>query len=314
MSPLTVPKPVDRGEWLRARHPYANASSIAALFDEHEFMTLADLTVEKLAAEPIEVPETAAMRRGRLMEPMLASWWEEEHGVALYEPDVMYVNGRVMATLDRQPVGNDDLGVECKSTSKLIDEPLPYWWWQAQAQMSCADLEAVDIAAYTGDHDFHLYPIRRDDDAIKALHEAAENFLASIDLGMIPEGVTLGWEHYRALHPVAEPDLTVELDDDGLALLVGWEQIRRVRLSAEKEEETAKGAVAALLGSASAAVYAGREVVTWRNNRDGSRMDWKAAALTLAEMVGVSELELIEAHTQPTPGARVLRPTKALLG
>ena len=78
----------------------------------------------------------AATRRGQHLEPAIAEWWSDEHGIALYEPDVMYARGPILATLDRRIVGNDTDAVEIKTTAKHVTRPERYWWWQVQAQMS----------------------------------------------------------------------------------------------------------------------------------------------------------------------------------
>ena len=89
--------------------------------------------------EPLEPVDdgNAATRRGQYLEGAIAEWWSDEHGIALYEPDVMYVRGPILATLDRRIVGNDTDAVEIKTTAKHVAGPERYWWWQMQAQMYC---------------------------------------------------------------------------------------------------------------------------------------------------------------------------------
>ena len=127
----TINRPPDRDEWLTARRPYFNASAAAALFHEHPFLTLAEVVRAKLEPNLLGV-ENAAMRRGRHLEQAIAGWWSEEHGIALYEPEVMYVAGPLLATLDRRIVGNDTEAVEIKTTAKHVSGPERYWWWQVQ--------------------------------------------------------------------------------------------------------------------------------------------------------------------------------------
>lgn len=305
MSTLTIPKPGHRQEWLEARHPFVNASSCAALFDEHPFLSRADLAAEKLAPGPVDGGENVHMRRGRLLEPACAAWWEEETGVALVEPDVLYVKGRIMATLDRIPVGVSGVGVECKATSKPPHElPLRYWWWQAQAQMHAADLERVEIVAFAGDHAFHPIRVDREEAAIDALVKAADEFMSFIDMGMWPEGVAPRYEHVVQRFPEHRPGRAVELDAEGVALLRRLQAATEVRLQAEKDEALAKAAVADMLGEAEAATYGGVEVATWRNNRPTSRVDYRA--------LESAHPEVVEEFRREVPGARVLRVTRGL--
>jgi predicted phage-related endonuclease len=87
----TIPKPDDRAEWLAARRPYVGASEIAALFDEHPFLTVAELATRKLVDEPDG--ENQAMARGRFLEDAVARWWAEDRGVTLTEPVELFVYG-----------------------------------------------------------------------------------------------------------------------------------------------------------------------------------------------------------------------------
>jgi putative phage-type endonuclease len=145
VSGSTIARPPDTADWLEARRPYFNASAAAALFHEHPFLTLAGVVHSKLEPGVGDV-ENAAMRRGRHLEAAIASWWSEEHGLALYEPDVMYAAGPLLATLDRRIVGTDTDALEIKTTAKYVTGPERYWWWQVQAQMYCADLHRVHVA------------------------------------------------------------------------------------------------------------------------------------------------------------------------
>jgi predicted phage-related endonuclease len=61
----------DREEWLKLRRQDVTASSIAALFGEHPYVTIAQLVLEKAGVD-LEKPETAVMRRGRWLEYAVA--------------------------------------------------------------------------------------------------------------------------------------------------------------------------------------------------------------------------------------------------
>ena len=100
------------------------------------------------------------------LEPAIANWWSDDHGLAVVEPDVLYVRGSIMATLDRRIVGNDTDAVEVKSTAKYVSRPERYWWWQCQAQCYAADLERVHLAVLDASMSLSNYVVERDDEAI----------------------------------------------------------------------------------------------------------------------------------------------------
>lgn len=65
------------GEWLRWRQEDITASRVAALFDQHPFLTRERLATD-LRGEPTQVT-TSAMRRGRILEPAVAAALAEDY-------------------------------------------------------------------------------------------------------------------------------------------------------------------------------------------------------------------------------------------
>src|SRR5690349_5812461 len=85
----TIPKPSDRAAWLDARAPFIGASEVSALLGRHPFVRASRLALEK--NNGASRPETPAMRRGRYLEAAVANMWSDDHGLALVEPDVLYL-------------------------------------------------------------------------------------------------------------------------------------------------------------------------------------------------------------------------------
>lgn len=304
MSVTTIDRPAERPDWLALRHKYANASDAAAYVGKHPFKTLADIAVEKLSAEPpAEIVGNRAIDRGNRLEPVVADWWAEEHGVSIYEPKVLYVCGRMMATLDRAIVGNDTDALEIKTTAKETDGVLDYWWWQAQAQMLCADRQRIHFAVLDASMDLCSYTVERDDEAIAALVAAVEQAWEFLSIGMVPEGVELTYDHVKALHPEAE-EKAVPVADEEFSVVVRWAQLRAERLAIEKAEDAAKAEVARLFGDAAVLVYDDKPIATWKNPKPSDTFD-KAA-------FEADYPDLVAKYTVKKPGARRLLPTKAL--
>lgn len=76
---IEVITPKDRAAWLRARGKDVTASTVAALFDCHPFISLLELWAAKTGRLPREDQETDAMRRGRLLEPVAVQILREDH-------------------------------------------------------------------------------------------------------------------------------------------------------------------------------------------------------------------------------------------
>lgn len=298
----TIPKPTDRQEWLNLRRPYANASDAGVYMGCHPFRTLADLAVEKLTGE--DTATNRAMDRGNRLEDAVAEWWAAENLVSVHSPQVMYLNGRVLATLDRRIDGNDTDGVEVKTTSQHVDRVEPYWWWQAQAQCHAADLLRVHFAVLDGSMDLACYTVERDDEAIAALLAEVGRVWSFLDLGMVPEGAEVGADHTARLYPQHTAGEFVEADDDLLAVVERWAEARERRLAAEKEEEAAKDLLLPRIAGAEGVQRNGLPVLTWRASKATTKPDWKA--------LEADHPDLVAKYRREVPGARRLLPVKAL--
>jgi len=61
------------------------------------------------------------------------------------------------------------------------------------------------------------------------------------------------------------------------------------------------------IGDADAMTYDGRQILTFRANKDSPKTDWRAVATALN-----APADLIQANTTSAPGARVLRLAKEI--
>lgn len=302
---LTVPRPADRGAWLRERHPFFGASAAGALYGVHPHLDLADVVAEKMAPEAIDNGQTEAMERGDRLEPVLLEWWGDRHGLRVVPSEVLYVNGRLMATLDGEIVGNPESWVEAKTTREVWDEVPPHVYWQVTAQ-AAASGKRGECTVVWFDAELRLKEalVKPAPEHVADVLDRAERFMAFIDLGMTPEGVALTAEHLTTMFPAPEVGKWVDLDEAGRDAIIEWEAARQARIDAEKREKAAKDVVANLLADAEGARFNGLPVATWRANKPSERFSAKA------HQIGAPECHA--AHTVMTPGARVLRATKEL--
>jgi predicted phage-related endonuclease len=257
----TIPRPA-HDEWLELRHHYWNASEASVLVGLHPFATLADVAVRKIT-KAVDEPNRA-MTRGIYLEAPIAEWWSQEHGIAVYEPDELYVFDDVMATLDRRLVGSSTDLLEIKTTSQHVHGVGLSWWWQGQAQLLATGAERVHFAIVDGSMDLQSYEVEKDLDAMAEIAERASKVMAFIRRGEMPPEAELSYKHHEALHPRPVGG-TVDLDDDTAEAVAELVRIRSERRAIEALEEEVKTVIAAALGDASGGVWEGREIVTWRS-------------------------------------------------
>jgi hypothetical protein len=299
----TVPKPEDRLEWLRARVPYFNASSAGALYGVHPHQNLGDVATEKLTPVSDE-GQTEAMERGVRLEPFLLDWFGDRHGVKVETPNLLYVAGRLMATIDGEPVGESDTWVEAKTTSHRWDTVPDHVYWQAVAQGAASGKSTCHVVWIDADMQFKEAIVVPAPAHMADVLERAERFMDFIDLGMVPEGVELSAENLTKMFPEPVAGKFADVDDAGLTAIVRWEQLRQDRLAAEKAEAEAKDEVARLIADAEGARHDGRLIATWRANKASERF--------IARAHEADAPECHAAFKRTVPGARVLRATREL--
>jgi len=313
MDRFTIPKPAGRRDWLIARHrdpatglKWANASDAATFMAANPHATIADLAVTYLSPEaPDEEPETEDMERGNRCEPMLLKWWEDKHGIAVVTPDVMFGCGRLLATIDGQPVGIDDLGIEAKTSKDYWgSEPPEKVFWQCVAQTICTGWSAIDVPWLDASMRFKCHRFVPTDGDREALLKRIDEVLAYIDMGMVPEGAHLTAAHVTSLHPVAITGYSVDLSPVELAAIGEWEALRQRRLAAKKAEDEAGAKVRSLIGDAEDARWNDTPVVSWKNSKSSEKVDWKS--------LEADHPELVDRYRRVVPGARRLTPLKAL--
>jgi predicted phage-related endonuclease len=259
----TIARPPNVEEWLDLRHRYWNASEAAVLADEHPFTTLADVSVRKLT-RAIDEPNRA-QARGQYLEAAIADWWADDHGVQLYEPDDLYVNGVVMATLDRRIVGSDTDAVEIKTTARRVTEPEGYWWWQCQAQCLAVGLQRVHLAVLDRSMDLATFVVEADVNAMTFIAEEATKVMAYIRRGEIPPDASLHYRHFERLHP-RHDDSIAEFTDDLAADVAALARVRDQRRRLDSQENELKDRITAALGSAGVGMWEGKRIVIWRSS------------------------------------------------
>lgn len=274
MTVLTIPKPPHgSAEWLAVRWKdelglaRISASVAAAVHGEHRWTSAADLAAELLAPNAPE-PKAAnrAMERGNALEPALLAWAGDQLGANVTTPDVLYVAGRMIATLDGI-VGSVDapaLVVEAKTsrdrwTGNLSDT----WRWQGVQQAICAGVDRVMWVVLDGALDLHLYEQIVEPWETTHHSQKVEEFLAAIDMGFAPPFVSLSLAHVAQRHP--EPtEVSVELPDEAAQIITDLSNAKQTVRAAKDIEDRLKAALASLIGDAEVGRLHGDTVVTWR--------------------------------------------------
>lgn len=292
MTTFTIPKPEHgSADWLRVRWvddttglKRVSASNAAAVHGEHRYTTKAALAAELLAVEPPQPKQaTEAMARGNTLEPALISWLgqqlADQNMTVHVADDVMYVAGRMIATLDAV-VFDGPLAApgECKTTKDLWRGELsPTWHWQGVQQAICTDSDIVWWAILDGDLRLHLHRQDVTADDKRAHTTAVEEFLSWIDMGVFPPDASPSAADIATVYPQAEAGSSVAFSDDDMQWISELRQAKAEVKKWQAAEKAAQGEIARLLGDAETGLHNGQPVVTWKTQ---TRAEYTVAAST----------------------------------
>lgn len=278
-------------EWLAVRWRDENglarisASSAAAVHNQHPYMSATQLAIQLLKDEPPQPQsENRAMQRGNTLEAPIRDWAAQLLGTPLTTPQVMHAyeedGVRLVATIDAVTDTGDVH--EIKTTRKRWDGKLPpMWYWQGVQQAICANVDAITWVIFDSDLDiqFHKQKVTSDE---KRLHiEACRNYLAAIDMGMVPDGSEIRYEDVAQLHEGNGG--TTDLDT-GFAVLVQEYKEHQAEIDRHQQRlDEIKTEVCAAMKDAEFARVGGRVIATWksatRNSFDSKRFEAEHPAL-----------------------------------
>lgn len=265
-------------EWLLLRNRIDGkcvfgASEIPALMGASDYETPMDLAIRKLQ-EPVVTEPNEAMVRGTYLEPSLISYAESLLGKIIV-PEVMYQNGRVIATLDGL-TENGKLIIEAKTTNSwsLNDDELPIaWQWQAQAQMFCTDLTKVMFVILDRNMRLGFVEIEANSQMIWELSEKAHEFGSLIDDDKIPDE-PLTTKQVGILYP--ESNGTRELEPSEISILEMWQASKLALADAEKTEQECRDALINVLRETETATVMGQKVISYKTQKGRTSIDTKA--------------------------------------
>tara|TARA_R100001443_G_scaffold74300_1_gene82076 strand:- start:517 stop:1467 length:951 start_codon:yes stop_codon:yes gene_type:complete len=172
-----LPKP---DGWFEARMKGLGGSDIAAVLGLSKWSSPMDVWAAKRGLSE-EIPETNAMRRGRLLESAIATWYQEETGYEVVDGEEMPIVGPkpfMLASPDRYvSAGKSRFGLEIK-TARSVDgwgedlgSGVPvYYATQAAWYMACTNIDRWDFAVlFLVNDEFRRYTLVRNKKTEKKL-------------------------------------------------------------------------------------------------------------------------------------------------
>lgn len=303
-----------REAWLADRRTCITGTDVAAILGVSRFSSPIKVYLDKKGLSET-TGENEAMIWGRRLEIPILEAYAEQEGVELQFADsyaLLRVPGFPIlgATLDAVRT-IDNAPVDAKNTRNRGDEWGPagsdqipvYYAAQLAVQMMVQNSDFADLAVLFHGSEFVPYRIHRDRDTEE----------------MIKERVSIWW--HRHIDKDCPPDVdgsdssseylkkrfarSTEITREATPEVLQWIKTRRETGAMIDELETqkkeAENLIKAYLGDAQAIPG----LVTWKNNKDGSKIDYQKA---FEHLVSEQDRErLLAPFVVSYPGARVLR-------
>lgn len=258
--------------WLRHRKEGIGGSDAPGITGMDPFSSRLKVYLDKTSALPPQ-EYTPAMAFGHRAEPMIREWFTEVTGVKtslrgllrsrqdpwqLYTPDAFTDDGGLL---------------EIKTTSVYMARE-----WADGAVTDRSAIQGmhglkvtgrthVYIAALVGP-ELHVRRLERDDVLIDDLTAIEGEFWHGHVLAQVPpefgrHAADPGL--IKRLHPVADPNEAVVLDDGAVADLEEYRSLGAQIKELKAQQDAAQARVCAALGSAESGLIDDKSVVTWRN-------------------------------------------------
>lgn len=277
--------------WLAARwkneqgFARISASNAAAVHNEHPFMSAAQLAVELLKEHP-PTPgvENRAMQRGNTLEEPIRDWAGKLLGTPLITPCVMYAyeedGVRLVATIDA--VNEKKEVFEIKTKRGRWNRQLPrYWYWQGVQQAICANVDKIDWVVFDSDLDIQFLTQVVTSDEKRTHIEACRNYLAAIDMGMIPDGAETTYSDVSDLY--AGDGSSVSLTENQAALVVSYLAAQKYISEMQAQADKMKTSLCEAMKDAEYAHLNGDVQITWKSAKrtsfDSKRFEAEHPAL-----------------------------------
>lgn len=285
------------------------ATDIAGIVGVSPYRTPIEVYQEKAGeSEPVE--QTWRMRMGQILEDAIADAYSESTGRKLAKMSTVRHKRYpfLYAHPDRRIIGEPGL-VEIKATerrSSYDDGPPPAVRVQCQWQMALTERLFCDVAVLSGTSGIDIHTVKRDQDLIDALTEAAVTFWQDHVAAGVPPTVD-GTDAYRrylvAAHPREEVEEVVATAEQVLML----DELKAATGSvkaAEQHKALVENRIREAMGPAGR-LLAPNAVVTYR--QEAPRPSWKDIADVLARATRSDLATYVAADVEGKEGPRVLR-------
>jgi len=299
------------------RATYLGGSDIASVLGVSPWQSAFMLYQKKIGdfSEEVTPAKNKLFARGKRWEPIVVEMLIDELHDRGHEVEIIAQNQRykdaefdfLAAEIDLELlVDGEEVNAEAKTVNPFAakfwgeqgtDNIPVYYAAQVMYGMMIKPRKRCIVAALTGfDDKPRIHFVERDDEIITGIRARALEFLNRVQTRTPPEPTTL--EDVAFLYP-RDAGNTLEADAEALAMYDDLKLLRGDLDGLEAEIEGLKTKLKLRMGDASALMFNGKPLVTWKSNKDIQKTDWKA----VSEAMKATQ-DTINQFTKTMPGAR----------
>ena len=264
------------------RAKFIGASEIAAVCGQSPWETPLDVWMRKTGRKgPTDSNEP--MYWGIKLEPLVAERFAEGNNLKVRNWAKAYErqSAHMGAHVDRLIEGTD-MVLECKTCNTFSDWPKedeipPYYYLQCQQILYCASRSRCWLAVLVGGQEYKQYPVDRDEETIKAMVSAAQQFWGFVERNTPPPAININDLEQLMFGKIVSGKMLIPQDhEDTLHRLVG----ARAHLKAiTTEKQDLEFEIKNVMQESAVMVdIKGTPLVTWKQNKDRVVTDHQGAA------------------------------------
>lgn len=279
---LVYTKDMSQEEWLEWRRKGIGGSEAAAICGLNKYTSPLAVYLDKLGELP-PLEDNPKMKAGRMLEPLIADWFEEETGYRVMQQHSIFQHPDhpfMLANIDRWIIG-ENAGLEIKNTSEFNrkdwfdgqEEVIPVAYQiQANHYMAILGADRWFVAVLIGGWDFQWRVIERDERLIESLITIERNFWEQHVLKEVPPEVTAkDTDYLNQLYPESEPESRIDLSESHYDMIKELLDSKESLDYAKEHHEEARNKVKSTMGDNEIAYWQGERMFSWKTDKRGRR-------------------------------------------
>lgn len=279
---LVSTKDMEHDEWLEWRRSGIGGSDVAAICGLSRYKSALEVYLDKIGEIP-PIADNPKMKAGRILEPVVADWFEEETGIRVQKQNYIFQHKDhpcMLANIDRWVPG-ENAGLEIKNTGEYSrnhwfegnTEVIPTeYQLQANHYMAVTGADKWYVAVLIGGWDFQWRVIERDENLINSLITIEENFWNDhVKAKVLPEVKAQDTNLMNYMFP-RSASTSVNISEVYYDLVNRLLVTKTALKQAEEDHEDVKNKVKQLMGENELAIWKDEKLCSWKTNARGSRV------------------------------------------